>query len=373
MRITLVISSLSAGGAERVLTSLANAWAARDHTVTLVTLGPVLTDWFPVDPRVCRIGLDALIGSVHLSDALRHNIRRLSRLRRAICTANPDVVICFGDTTNVLTLLATIGLGIRVIVSERVDPRQQPLGAAWGCLRTLSYRRADALVIQTESLRQWADGVISKERVRVIPNSVRAGVVQAQYDQLQHRGNARVIAIGRLTKQKGFDLLLEAFAQCHRRYTNWTLRILGEGEERKALEFQASKLNIREAVEFIGVVKDHESHLLGSQLYVLSSRYEGFPNSLLEAMAMGLAVIATDCPTGPADIVFHNDNGLLVPSGDVAALADAMERLMGNAGQRSRLAARAIEVRRRFSPDKIMACWDRLLLDPPVCQHPVRL
>ena len=373
MRITLVISSLSAGGAERVLTSLANAWAARDHAVTLVTLGPVLTDWFPVDPRVCRIGLDALIDSVHLGDAVRHNIRRLSRLRRAICTSNPDIVISFGDTTNVLTLLATIGLGIRVIVSERVDPRQQPLGAAWDYLRTLSYRRADALVIQTESLRQWADGVISKERVRVIPNSVRVGVAQAHYDQLQHRGDARVIAIGRLTKQKGFDLLLEAFAQCHRRYTNWTLRILGDGEERKALECQASKLNIREAVEFIGVVKDHESHLLGSQLYVLSSRYEGFPNSLLEAMAMGLAVIATDCPTGPADIVSHNDNGLLVPSGDVAALADAMERLMGNAGQRSRLAERAIEVRRRFNPDKIMACWDRLLLDPPVCQHPVRL
>jgi glycosyltransferase involved in cell wall biosynthesis len=132
-------------------------------------------------------------------------------------------------------------------------------------------------------------------------------------------------------------------------------------------------LNIREAVEFIGVVKDHEAHLLGSQLYVLSSRYEGFPNSLLEAMAMGLAVIATDCPTGPADIVSHNDNGLLVPPGDVAALADAMERLMGNADQRSRLAARAVDVRRRFSPDKILACWDRLLLDTHACQHPVGL
>jgi glycosyltransferase involved in cell wall biosynthesis len=170
-----------------------------------------------------------------------------------------------------------------------------------------------------------------------------------------------VVAVGRLTRQKGFDLLLEAFAQCHHRHGQWTLRILGEGEEREALEFQASRLKITDAVELIGVVKDHEAHLRSSQLYVLASRYEGFPNSLLEAMAMGLAVIATDCPTGPADIVAHNENGLLVPPNNVAALASAMDRLMADSEERQRLGVRAGEVVERFSLNKVMTVWDSLL------------
>lgn len=361
MRITLVISGLSAGGAERVLSSLANEWAGRDHAVTLITLGPVHMDWYPVDPSVCRIGLDVLMDSTNVWEAIRHNIHRLKRLRQAIRESRSDIVISFGDTTNVLTLLATIGLDISIIVSERVDPRQHPLSTFWRYLRSVSYRRAVGLVIQTESLRPWAEGIVQKERVHVIPNPVRAGGSPTHLDQTSNPQGGKVIAVGRLTKQKGFDLLLEAFARCHRRYANWTLCILGEGEERKALEFQASRLKIKDAVEFIGVVKDHEVHLRSSQLYVLSSRYEGFPNSLLEAMATGLAVIATDCPTGPADIIAHAENGLLVPPGDVAALADAMEQLMGNADQRCRLAEHAIKVRTRFSSEKILGYWDRLL------------
>ena len=361
MRLTLVISALSAGGAERVLSSLANEWADRDHAVTLITLGSVRTDWYPVDPRVRRIGLDVLVASVNVWQALRHNAQRLQQLRRAIRESRSDVVISFGDTTNVLTILATIGLDVRLIVSERVDPRQHPLSPSWRCLRAISYRRADGLVIQTESLRSWAEGIIRKERVHVIPNSVRTVGSLAHSDRTRNLKGGRVVAVGRLTRQKGFDLLLEAFAQCHHRHEQWTLRILGEGEERETLEFQASRLKIKDAVEFIGVVKDHEVHLRSSQLYVLASRYEGFPNSLLEAMAMGLAVIATDCPTGPADIVAHNENGLLVPPNNVAALAGAMDRLMADSEERQRLGGRAGEVVERFSLNKVMKLWDGLL------------
>lgn len=361
MRLTLVISALTAGGAERVLSSLANEWVVHGYAVTLVTLGPVCMDWYSVDPRVCRIGLNVLHKSANVWEALRHNLHRLQQLRQAIRGSHCDVVISFGDTTNVLTLLATVGLGVRVIVSERVDPRQHLLSTSWKRLRAMSYQHADGLVIQTESLRSWAEKIVRKERVHVIPNPVRTISSLAHLDQTMSLKGGRVVAVGRLTRQKGFDLLLEAFAQIHRRYENWTLRILGEGEEREALELQASRLNIKAAVEFVGVVKDHEAYMRSAQIYVLPSRYEGFPNSLLEAMAMGLAVIATDCPTGPADIVAHNVNGLLVPPGNVGALTEAMDRLMSEADQRRRLAERAIEVRTQFSFEKILVCWDRLL------------
>ncbi len=365
MRITLIISSLSAGGAERVLSTLANEWIGRGHAVTLITLGPVLTDWFPLDPSVRRIGLDLLVQSMHVAEALRNNLRRLSRLRQAVRDSGPDIVIAFGDTTNVLTLLACTGMGIRTIVSERVDPRQHPLGSGWNRLRSLSYRRAEALVVQTEALRGWAEGIVPKEAVHVIPNPVRSTAAgRTQKGPASDRSGPRVIAMGRLTKQKGFDLLLEAFARCRPHHANWRLCILGEGEERRSLETQASGLHIRDSVEMPGVVKDQDAQLACSDLFVLSSRYEGFPNALLEAMACGLPVIATDCPTGPAEIITHDENGLLVPAGDSTALAEAMQRLMSDADERRRLAARAPEVRQRFSPEVILDRWDRLLLAP---------
>src|SRR5579885_2464427 len=145
MRVALVISSLATGGAERVIATMANYWAARGWEITLITLANVETDWYPVASTVRRVGCGLMRDSAHVGAAIHQNVQRLYRLRREVKKAAPDAVISFGDATNVLTLLATVGFGVPVVISERTDPRRHYIVWAWRRLRGLVYRRASAL------------------------------------------------------------------------------------------------------------------------------------------------------------------------------------------------------------------------------------
>lgn len=375
MRITLVTSTISGGGAEGVLTRMANYWAERAHEVTLITVGSAKEDVYPLHPGVRRIGLGLMGQSPHVGAAWWNNFRRLKRLRQAIKVSHPDVVLSFIDKMNVLTLAASLGLGIPVIVSERNDPRHHDIGAVWTRIRRLLYPQATAVVVQTDGVRIWAERFLKSHMVHVIPNAVSVpDVVRNGRTEIQRPG-WRIAAIGRLEPQKGLDILLKAFAQCARKHSDWSLIIVGEGRERKRLETLAVELGIADRVSMPGRMLEPWKTLCGADLFVLSSNYEGFPNVLMEAMACGLAAVSTDCPSGPREIIRDGVDGLLVPPNDVAALAGAMDRLMADAAERQRLGARAPEVAERFSRDKIMNLWDelvsRILRDGPI-MRPVR-
>ena len=336
MRISLVIGSLEAGGAERVMSIMANCWAASGNEISLVTISSANGDWYPLNPTVNRIALSLASPSRHTYNALWNNVRRVAKLRRVLRTTKPDVVISFLDTTNVLALLAGMGLGIPVIVSERVDPHQHPIERAWDRMRSWLYCYAKAVVVQTDSIREWAERFVPSRAISVIPNPVRQfNIVD---NTSRYPGIApTVVAMGRLTRQKGFDLLIKAFAQCAERHCDWSLVILGEGEERARLETMVAEFGLKDRVSLPGIMQNPERLLSQAELFVLSSRYEGFPNALLEAMACGIAVIATDCPSGPRDIIRHGIDGLLVPREDVQALSDALNCLMGDPHSRRRL------------------------------------
>ena len=362
MRITLVISTFAAGGAERVMSVMANYWAERGEDITLITLSPQSNDWYKLDPRVKRVGLDVLSISTHIGQAIRHNVWRVIWLRQALRRAHPDIVISFLDTTNVLTLMASWGLGIPVIVSERTDPQQRSISTAWDGLRCLLYRHADAIVVQSCAVRDWALGLQGIKAIYVIPNPVspiRNGSEQASS---RHGSSHTIVAMGRLVRVKGFDLLIEAFGRCAAKHSDWSLVILGEGPERASLQTFAADLGIASRVSLAGQFQEPATILKGADLFVLSSRYEGFPNALLEAMACQLPVVSTDCSSGgPRDIIRDGVDGILVPPGDAAALAHAMDRLMANSDERQRLGTRAAEIIERFSIEKIMKMWDELV------------
>ena len=167
--------------------------------------------------------------------------------------------------------------------------------------------------------------------------------------------------MGRMGFEKGFDLLLRAFALCAEEFPDWTLRLVGQGAEQQRLRNLAEQLGIQHAVRFEPVTKEPERVLRESDLFVLSSRIEGFPMMLLEAMACGLPVVSFDCMSGPREMIRHGMNGLLVPPEDVGALANAMQMLMGNEHERERLAARAREVIERFSLPSVMRMWNEVL------------
>ena len=361
MRITLVIATLGAGGAERVMTQMANYWAGHGHGVTLVTLDEAERDFYVVHPAVARVGLGLARPSFGLRQALINNLDRIKALREAIRRSDPHVVISFVDKTNVLTLMATVGLSIPVVVSERIDPRHHGIERLGAFLRWVFYRRATALVIQTDGLRRWAHGLIDPRAVYVIPNPL-AQEIEGDGRPVKSGGTENVVvSMGRLVAQKGFDDLLKAFARCTRSRPDWSLVIIGEGPERDRLGALAAELGVQSRIRLVGRLADPFAILRRAELFVLASRYEGFPNALVEAMACGLPVVSTDCPSGPRDIIRQGVDGVLVPPDDVAALAEAMGRLMDDPLERRRLGARAVEVVERFNVQTIMQSWSDLL------------
>lgn len=358
MRIGCVIASLGSGGAERVMLSLCTAWAERGDTVTLFTFDDGRQDFHAVPVGVTRVALDIAGVSTSPLGAIRANASRLRTLRRALRREPLDVIVSFTDRTNVSTLLAARGLGIPVVISERIDPRRHDIGTAWSALRRLTYRRATALVVQTERVRSWAEMHVAPSRVHVVGNPLRE--VAAPPVSAGDRA-ATISAVGRLVPQKGFDTLLRAFALVHRTHPTWRLVISGEGPQRASLEAQVRELGLEAVVSLPGRTNAVDDVLAGSAVFVLSSRYEGFPNVLLEAMACGCACVATDCDSGPSDLLEHEVLGLLVPVNDAAALAGAMTRVLDDPALRSRLGDSARASTQRFAPARTMQAWDDVL------------
>jgi GalNAc-alpha-(1->4)-GalNAc-alpha-(1->3)-diNAcBac-PP-undecaprenol alpha-1,4-N-acetyl-D-galactosaminyltransferase len=368
MRITLVISSLERGGAERIICLLASAWAEQGKQVTLIPFDDR-------EPPAYPIHRDVELQSLHVTNeaagnpwrALYRNVWRIQLLRRLIRKSRPDIVISFLDFPNVITLLATRRLGVPVVVSERANPQYVEIKRIWKFLRRKLYPLAAALVCQTQAMVAQLQQEI-KVAGYAIPNPVVLPMTSANGMPGGSKAPT-VIAMGRLVPQKGFDLLLEAFAGIAARHPDWSLKVLGKGPLKQQLESQAKSLGLKDRVHFVGTASDPFSVLRAADLFVFSSRFEGFGNALAEAMACGLPVISYDCPAGPSEIVRHEVDGILVPREDVAGLAKAMDRLMSDPAERQRLGRRAPEVLSRFSLERILDMWEAVFRDVLCAKH----
>jgi len=357
MRLVAVISSMQTGGAERVMSQLLNHWAGRGWDVTVFTFEAVeAKSFYPLDFRV-RYQPLALAGpSKNLVDRVHGNLRRMSGLRRALRKANPQAVLSFCAETNVMTLLATRGLGWPVFVSERAEPSVHKVARIWRVGRRLLYPRASKVIVQTKSAADFFPRVI-RNRTVVIPNPVAGRPNSVGSERRKHR----ILAVGRLAPQKGFDWLIKAFALIHDKFPDWSLRIVGEGAERTDLRRQAMALGVAEKVEMPGIITEIEKEYDSASLFVLSSRYEGFPNALCEAMVAGLPVVAFDCPGGIDEIIAPGQSGLVVRLGDIDSLAINMARLMASEELRHSLGKSATGIAIRYSADRILGLWESCL------------
>lgn len=365
LRILFLVSSLGAGGAERVATLLCRHWIDQGHDVTLM---PTYSQRGP-----CAYDLQDRIPVDYLADRFKRPVGsppgpivRLTTLRRAIRELAPDVIVSFLTNVNVAALVATVGIGVPVVISERTYPPRQKLSAFWRIMRWLTYWRAATVVAQTtktaEWLRQSCPGIVTM----VIPNPVDVPIPDSEPRidpaELISPSRRTILAVGRFVPEKGFDRLVAAFSQVASRLPDCDLVILGDGPERKRLEECCEDLDVKNRVFFPGFVGNVGSWYDVASVFVLSSRLEGFPNALLEAMAHGVPAVSVDCPTGPSDIIRNGIDGILVPENDCGTgLASAIYRVLHDENERLSMGVRAQDVTTRFSPETVVHSWHTLL------------
>ena len=360
MRIILLLSSLDTGGAERVACMLADAWSSRGDQVTLMpTFSGCGECFYQVSPGV-RL--------VYLADFVSSRVRtfvnqlvRLRALRRFIAAERPDVIVSFLSNVNVAAVIASAGLGIPVIVCERTDPFVMPSSRLLRLACRLTYPLANALMVQTHAVAtKYASSGLALSRVWVIPNPIPV----QKLDMSQRAGvreMRRLLSVGRLAEEKQFGVLIKVFAGLARCYPTWSLRIVGEGPLRPVLQQQIVELGLDGRVELPGRTANIGKDLAAADAFVLTSKYEGFPNALLEAMASGLPCVTFDCPSGPREMSMDGEVALLVPLGDEQALGHALERLILDADLRQALGSLACaSVMERFALAMVLEQWDLL-------------
>ena len=314
--------------------------------------------FYPLHPAIHHNPLDIAIKSKIRLKTLYEYIKMLWILRRTFKKLQPDILISFIDTMNLFTIIASRGLGIPVIVSERSNPFLYKIAWIWEFLRPLLYPFADVTVFQTKGIGSYFSKQIQAKSA-VIHNPVVL-LPRLVNEKLSFQ-KPFILAVGRFTEEKCFDLLINAFSQIAPRFPDWHLVIAGDGPLRELLQNLIIQCHLENKVTLPGRIKDINSLYDQASLFILSSRFEGFPNVLCEAMANGLPVIATDCSFGPRDIIRDGIDGVLIPVNDVNALANAIEKTIENEQLLKQFAARGPEILDRFNVERVMSEWEKII------------
>lgn len=350
MHVAILVSGLGAGGAELVIAQIARHWCAAGHRVSVIAFDR------PQDPVYHALPQAVALHRLGIRTGKRGVAGRIAGVRRIVQDQRPAVLVSFLTKNNVIAAMATLGADTRLVCAERNNPERQDAHPGWNwALKTL-YRRADAIVCQTDAVRRCFPAAV-RRRLVTIPNPVAPPDVLPGAEDIP-----QIVAVGRLTHQKGFDVLLRAFARIAPRFPQWRLTIWGDGADRETLERAAAGLGLHGRVALPGISPVPRDWIREGGLFVMPSRYEGFPNVLGEAMAAGLPVIAADCDFGPAEMVEDGVTGLLVPPEDAEALAEAMATLMAQSAMRRGMGAAGAQSMARYAPERVLALWDRLLV-----------
>lgn len=350
-KILFVNTSLTSGGSERVMTLLANEFAERGYEVVMVLVRDLKTDTYQLDTRIECIRFDYRTKKKWLAA-----LRKVRMLRSLMKRGQFDAVVSFMYDINVATLLSALGLKLPVIVSERNNPEARKVSAFYHWAEYRLYRTAARMVFQTEQVKNmFPDDIQAK--AAVIPNPIN-DALPLQYEGMRKK---QIVAAGRLRKQKNFSMLIKAFASFHRDYPEYVLTIYGIGPLREQLGAEAAAEGVEDFVQFPGYISGIAEAMREASMYISSSDFEGISNSMLEALAMGVPCICTDCPVGGAAMVIQSGtNGILVPVGDEIRMCEAMKKIAGDRDYAEKLSRNAVKVRDDYSIGKIADQWESL-------------
>ena len=347
-KIMFSCNGLSGGGAERVVSILASSFVEVGYE-TAVLMHANIPVTYDIDSRV------KIIPTGNSFSGMRRRLEQVRNVRKACRSFRPDVVISFSTNNALPTLLGTPP-GVKNVVSERNDPASL-VGIPKNIMRRILYAKADYFVFQTEDARNYFPRAI-RVKSSVILNPLKNEMPEP-WEGMREK---RVVSLCRLEPQKNLKMLIDAFQVFHRTHPDWKLDIYGDGSQREMLGKYISDLGINEAVCLHYPENDVHSIVLKAGMFVLASDYEGLSNSMLEALALGLPTICTDCPCGGARMVIKDGvNGFLVPVSDVASLAKVMNYLGDHPEIAKRIGANATSIRKQLDACVISKQWDEIV------------
>lgn len=350
MKILFYINVLSGGGAERVIANLSNQFANDNNEVVLVTTYATPNEYYVTD-KVNRINLESNIRKEE--NRILKNIRRIKCLRNVIKIQKPDVVISFMEEPNFRNIISTLGLPVKKIVSVRNDPKKEYPGKMGDFIAFHLMPRADGCIFQTQDAREYFPAKLQKKS-EIICNAVKEEFYSVKREPIE----GKIVSVGRLSSQKNQHILVEAFKSISDKFPHATLDIYGTGELEKELSSQISASGLEEKVKLKGNSSNISEVLSRADIFVLSSDFEGMPNALMEAMAVGVPCVSTDCPCGGPRMLFDKEkNGILTSVGNIEQLSEALEELLANNEKKKYLGNNAKNRANSFRPDEVYREW----------------
>lgn len=349
MKILFYIGNLRKGGAERVVATLSNKLVEKNEVIIITTTDEKVE--YSLDKSIKLFSLKNFDGN---KNPLVKNIIYLKRLKDYIKEIDPDIILGFLPEPSYRLLILKPFIKSPVIISDRNDPKIEYASLKSRTIMKFLYKRADGFVFQTDEARDYFCKKIQDKSI-VIANPVDDRFLKTKYVGYK---STEFINVGRLNEQKNQILLIESFKDVIKKYPNYKLLIYGEGSLKNELSMYIKDNKLNNNVKLCGNVDDIDNILKDKKGFILSSKYEGMPNALMEAMAVGVPCISTDCPCGgPRELIKNNINGLLVKSNDKNELVSAMYKIIENDKMCKKIAMSAKKNMNNYSCDKIVSKW----------------
>ena len=356
-KIMFYIGSLAKAGAQRVIINLTESLISKGHQVTIVTTGTVENE-YELPKGAERIISD--IQGEEITESRITNLKnRFCKLRNIWKAEKPDVIVSFIGKNNFMAVLTAWGLKIPVVVSVRGEPMEEYYNGLLRFLARYLFRKADGIILQTEDSKEFFPAKTIK-KAEVLPNPLNPEFIQGIYEGEKEK---KLVMVGRIDRNKNQKLVIDAFSAIAKNYPEYVLEIWGDGEDYKSLKTYVSSLGLEKQIFMPGATGKVKDKIEKASLYILSSNTEGMPNSLMEAMALGICCISTDCPCGgPKMLIQDGVNGFLTPVGDVEAMTKAIDKVLKNPQLAEKLGKSALAIRTILSPDLVNEQWESYLI-----------
>lgn len=355
-KIVFCISSLRKGGAERVISILANKFSEKYQTTILLFENSKIE--YNINNSVKIIKLDKSKRRYNIITKKTRFFKYFWTMKSFFRKENPDYIVSFLPKPSFLSIL-TKNKKSKIIVSVRNDPKIEYNNLIdWNLMKWL-YSKADGIVFQTKAVKMYFESLF-KMNSKIIYNPISDDIIKFKIPTKKR--NKEIVSVGRLEKQKNFPLLINSFAKLDEKYNDYKLIIYGEGSKRKELEALIKKMNLGKRILLPGQVDNVQEKIVNASLFVLSSDFEGMPNCLIEAMALGIPVISTDCPCGgPGELIENEKNGILIDVGNEKALKKEIEKVLSDQVLSKKMSNNAINIKSYLNSERIFKEWESFL------------